>query len=130
MSSDGKYENQSIIVVSRNERTVAVSKDVLGDNIEFKGAMPIHVDEKYNYYLKTDIQYTSDTNPEMASIGDVVIPSEYRQSHRGGEVGGRGVVGQGRGRGGGVRLGVGGEIMYIKLDLKTNPLGTNSRTHF
>jgi len=44
--------------------------------------MPIHVDEKYNYYLKTDIQYTSDTNPEMASIGDLVIPSEYRQSHR------------------------------------------------
>lgn len=82
LSSDGKYENQSIIVVSRNERTVAASKDVLGDNIEFKGAMPIHVDEKYNYYLKTDIQYTSDTNPEMASIGDLVIPSEYRQSHR------------------------------------------------
>lgn len=82
LPSDGNYENQSMIIVSRNERTVAVSKDVLGGDNEYMGASPIHVSDKYNYYLKTDLVYTVFPDIEIGDLGDLFIPSEYKDSHR------------------------------------------------
>lgn len=80
ISANDEYENETIIVVSRNERTIAVSNVLLNGSDEYEGAMPIYKDAYYNYYLIDDLHHDSSLPTTM--ITDIFVPEEYRECER------------------------------------------------
>lgn len=80
IATNNEYQNETIFVVSRNERTIAVSKIALKGEKEFKGAKPIYEDEYFNYYL---IDNLYGTQPILTNgIDEILIPEEYKNCER------------------------------------------------
>lgn len=77
-----ELENETVFVVSRNERTVAVDKVLLNGNDEYKGAKPIYVDEKFNYYLIEDLNISNPSKPTTGILDGIFVPEEYRECER------------------------------------------------
>lgn len=57
LNAQDDFEEEPIIVVSQNERTVSVSKEKVDADGKYKGASPIYQNNNYNYYLLEDIEY-------------------------------------------------------------------------
>lgn len=57
VNAQDDFDNQPIIVISQNERTVSVSKEKALDDNTYYGATPIYQNEYYNYYLIEDIEF-------------------------------------------------------------------------
>lgn len=55
--SDADITDKAVVVLSRNERTIVVNKEDADNNGRYLGALPYYISDKYNYYLKEDLQY-------------------------------------------------------------------------
>lgn len=62
LDARGEFENQPIVVVSQNERTVSVSKEKVAADGIYHGAKPIYENSYFYYYLLEDIEYPIQTN--------------------------------------------------------------------
>lgn len=81
ISTNNECENETVIVVSRNERTVAVSNVLLNGTDEYEGAKPIYINEYYHYYLVDDLYRYATVEP-LNIIDDIIIPEEYKKCER------------------------------------------------
>lgn len=77
--TNNECEDEAVLVVSRNERTVAVNKILLNGEETYKGATPIFKDEYYNYYLVNDLNNGSSLVQPSSIIDDILIPDEYKK---------------------------------------------------
>lgn len=74
LSSEELIEDRPVIVLSRNERTIAVENSRVPSSGQYMGAAPYYVSSDYHYYLKEDFTY-----PEEIATGDI-IPTNYVQT--------------------------------------------------
>lgn len=74
LSSEELIEDRPVIVLSRNERTIAVENSRVPSSGQYMGAAPYYVSSDYHYYLKEDLTY-----PEEIATGDI-ISTNYVQT--------------------------------------------------
>lgn len=73
-SSEELIEDRPVIVLSRNERTIAIANSHVSPSGQYMGADPYFVSSDYHYYLKEELTY-----PEEIATGDI-IPTNYVQT--------------------------------------------------
>lgn len=74
ISSEELIEDRPVIVLSRNERTIAIENSNVPSSGQYFGADPYFVSSDYHYYLKEELTY-----PEEIATGDI-IPTNYVQT--------------------------------------------------
>lgn len=73
-SSEELIEDRPVIVLSRNERAIAIANSHVSPSGQYMGADPYFVSSDYHYYLKEELTY-----PEEIATGDI-IPTNYVQT--------------------------------------------------
>lgn len=62
-SSEELIEDKPVIVLSRNERTIAIENSSVSSSGQYMGADPYFVSSDYHYYLKEDLVYPEENVP-------------------------------------------------------------------